>query len=231
MNTNVRNWLLGVIAILLLTVGGLGYLYNQKRIESADREDIITGLNDTLVVWKDKQGRSHSKTQTITVSDPKDLLKIKGLEGENKKLQDLVAEYKGKIKKGGSVTYIEGETKYVDRVVTEIDTIYTNQVKYPTYRSSFDKDGWVKGNIIAKADSTQIDLKIKNAYGVVLGQENTGFLGLGKPKTFADVLSYNPYSESTAVRALQVQLPKQNKGKYIIGGIVIGAIGGILLVK
>ena len=121
--------------------------------------------------------------------------------------------------------------KYVDRVVTEIDTVYTNEVKYPTYRSSFDKDGWVKGNIIARVDSTQIDLKIKNAYGVVLGQEKTGFLGLGKPKTFVDVLSYNPYSESTAVRALQVQLPKQNKGKYIIGGIVIGAIGGILLVK
>ena len=231
MFNDVKTWLIGAIAVLLLAVGGLGYLYHQKKIESDDKSSIITGLNDTLIVWKDKEGRSHAKTQLSTVSDPKDLLKIKGLEGENKRLQELVAEYKGKIKKGGSVTYIEGETKYVDRVVTEIDTIYTNQVKYPTYRSSFDKDGWVKGNIIARADSTQIDLKIKNAYGVVLGQENTGFLGLGKPKTFADVLSYNPYSESTAVRALQVQLPKQNKGKYIIGGIVIGAIGGILLVK
>ena len=231
MNSELKKWLIGAIVFLVLLLGGVGYLYNQKRIESADRESIITGLNDTITVWKDKEGRSHSKTKTITVSDPKDLLKIKGLEGENKKLQDLVAEYKGKIKKGGSVTYIEGETKYVDRVVTEIDTVYTNEIKYPTYRSSFDKDGWVKGNIIARADSTQIDLKIKNAYGVVLGQEKTGFLGLGKPKSFADVLSYNPYSESTAVRALQVQMPKQNKAKYFIGGAIIGAIGGILLVK
>lgn len=226
-----KHWKIAVI-LVLAALGGFFFWQNQNNLNKLDTSNsIIKGLNDSVKVYKDKQGREHAEIGVIEVTDPKDFLILENLKGENKKLQDLVKEYKKKLKEGSSVTYVESETKTDVTVPTKVDTIEVEKVKYLTYTSEFDKDGWVFGKVIAKPDSTFIDVGVKNEFGLVIGQHKRGFLGLGKPETFADVVSYNPYTKTNKVKSLQVKVQNPNRIYWLGGGIVIGIVGGILIAK
>ena len=226
-----QHWKIAVIVILALIAGFFFWQDKQRKVEIREKISVIQGLNDTLKIYKDKQGRSHTESKVIEVSAPKDFAKIKGLTDENKKLQDLVKEYKKKLKEGGGVTYFETDTEVETKTITKVDTIVVDNTRKLVYSSSFDKEGWITGNVVARHDSTSVTAKVKNEFGVIVGQNKKGFLGLGTPETFADVISYNPYTETNKMRSLQVKIDKPNRLYWLGGGLVVGVIGGILLVK
>lgn len=237
MKTNSRTYLV-IIGALVLFISALAWISFERQNKINEQVGLLSSLNDTIAVWKDKDGLNHAKIEVITTQSVKDFLAIKNLTGENKKLQESVEKYKKQIKNGGSVTNITTETK----VKTKTPTVVTTEPKTdkdgvvtqrPVYTSKFDLDGWVVGTTRATADSTEIDLKVRNEYTVVIGEDKTGFLGLGKAKPFVEVTNLNKYSETTSLKTYNVDVKNKKKVWIYTGvaGIVVGTVGTILLLK
>lgn len=79
------------------------------------------------------------------------------------------------------------------------------------------KNKWYNGRIIAKRDSTNLDIKIENSYTIVIGQEGKWY----KKKTpFVEVTNENPYTKTKTLRTYQVdnKIKPKRIGIGIIGG-------------
>ena len=207
---NKLNKITSIVSIVLIIVLSFFIVRscNQDKIIS-EKTNLINALNDTVKIWKDKNGISHSKTEVIKTSSISDFLKQNVKDKETKELQNVVKENKNRLGKQGSVTKFNGIIEFEKEIPTLRDTIYIPKgdlvIKKPVYNSSFDMDGWVVGSIKASEDSTKINLKVKNDYTVIIGEEKTGFLGLGKRKPFVEVTNKNPYSETTSLKTYQVE--------------------------
>ena len=207
---NKLNKTTSIVSIVLIIVLSFFIVRsrNQDKIIS-EKTNLINALNDTVKIWKDKNGISHSKTEVIKTSSISDFLKQNVKDKETKELQNVVKENKNRLGKQGSVTKFNGIIEFETEIPTLRDTVYIPKdglvIKKPVYNSSFDMDGWVVGSVKASEDSTKINLRIKNDYTVIVGEEKTGFLGLGKRKPFVEVTNKNPYSETTSLKTYQVE--------------------------
>ena len=207
---NKLNKITSIVSIVLIIILSFFIVRscNQDKIIS-EKTNLINALNDTVKIWKDKNGISHSKTEVIKTSSISDFLKQNVKDKETKELQNVVKENKNRLGKQGSVTKFNGIIEFEKEIPTLRDTIYIPKdglvIKKPVYNSSFDMDGWVTGSVKASEDSTKINLRIKNDYTVIIGEEKTGFLGLGKRKPFVEVTNKNPYSETTSLKTYQVE--------------------------
>ena len=207
---NKLNKITSIVSIVLIIILSFFIVKscNQDKIIS-EKTNLINALNDTVKIWKDKNGISHSKTEVIKTSSINDFLKQNVKDKETKELQNVVKENKNRLGKQGSVTKFNGIIEFEKEIPTLRDTIYIPKdglvIKKPVYNSSFDMDGWVVGSVKASEDSTKINLRIKNDYTVIVGEEKTGFLGLGKRKPFVEVTNKNPYSETTSLKTYQVE--------------------------
>ena len=207
---NKLNKITSIVSIVLIIILSFFIVRscNQDKIIS-EKTNLISSLNDTIKIWKDKNGISHSKTEVIKTSSVNNFLKQNVKDEETKELQNAVKKDKNRLGKQGSVTKFNGIIEFEKEIPTLRDTIYIPKdglvIKKPVYNSSFDMDGWVVGSIKASEDSTKINLKVKNDYTVIIGEEKTGFLGLGKRKPFVEVTNKNPYSETTSLKTYQVE--------------------------
>jgi len=78
-------------------------------------------------------------------------------------------------------------------------------------------------NKVTKKDSTQLTLKYREEVDLLIGEEKTGFLGLGKSKPFARITFKNPYSEVKDMKVYQTSLPKQKR--FGIGPTISYGVG------
>lgn len=221
-----KNNLLWLLFALLIGVLFFTYLSNRNlKQDLKEKTDLISSLNDTVKVWRDKDSLSHAKIQVLETSNPKDFVNIKSNDKEVQDLQKLVKTYQDKLKKKGSATIFETTTEIGTQIPTKVDTIYVPKdglvVKKPVYYSSFNLGGWVEGNTKATEDSTQVNLKVRNEYSVIIGEESQGWFKPRKP--FVEVINKNPYSETDKLRTYQVQTPAVKR--FGIGPFVGYGIG------
>lgn len=211
------------IIILLISIFSTVYLINIDYKRTKQKINLIKSLQDSLQIYKNKDNNEVAKIGTIN-SSTKDFIDLKIKDKEIQELQKLVKEYKNKLKNQGSVTKFSNNTKVETKTITKIeyDTIIKNNIQeiYPKYKSNFNLNNWVVGDIIASKDSTNINLGVKNKYAVIIGEESQGWF---KPKkTFVEVINYNPYSSIEKLRTYQVEKPKNKLfsiGPYIGVGI------------
>lgn len=211
------------IIILLISIFSTVYLINIDYKRTKQKINLIKSLQDSLQIYKNKDNNEVAKIGTIN-SSTKDFIDLKIKDKEIQELQKLVKEYKNKLKNQGSVTKFSNNTKVETKTITKIeyDTIIKNNIQeiYPKYKSNFNLNNWVVGDIIASKDSTNINLGVKNKYAVIIGEESQGWF---KPKkTFVEVINYNPYSSTEKLRTYQVEKPKNKLfsiGPYIGVGI------------
>lgn len=188
-NKNIFSWLVLIFAIIIV-VFCVKACNNNIRKENSK---IIESLNDSISYYRDVEGILHSK---ISVIEDDYFLKLKLKDKEIVELQDLVKKYKN-VK---SATIIKTETKIVEKIVnkTVLDTISNT----PIYESSFNLKNYIWGNIVAKKDTTDIKINIKNDFNIVTYKE--------RGKLVLDVSDKNPYSV-TKVQRNYINLPKQKK--------------------
>jgi hypothetical protein len=176
---------------------------------------INTALKDSMKTWKDKEGKFVAHISLLEGYNSKDFIALASADKKIQELQKLVSKYESQIKKGGNVTIINTDSKIqvtVPSKVTETP-IKIGDTIYASYESNFNLKNWVVGNIKASKDSTTIGLQFKEQLDVVIGTEKTGFLGLGKPKAFAEVKLHNPYNEITSFKAYSTRpLPAKKFG-------------------
>ena len=220
MNMNRNNlihlslFLTGIIVLLLFLVW-----YSSTRITTNNNyEELYNSLQDTLRTYKNKDSLNVGTTSTIQSNDAKFFLALKTKDKELLELQKLVRDYKDKLKKSGnSATKVETHTIVEEKFITIKDTI--NSI--PTYTSNINLDNWVTGKIVTKPDSTEVNLSIKNEYGVIIGQEKQGLFK--KPKTIVEVINYNPYTQVKKLKSLVISEPKKfniSIGPYVGLGVL-----------
>ena len=195
-----------IAAILLLLFEGV-VVYRFSNKSKAEDKSLIGSLNAELTTWKDKDSLSHAKIQIIETEKTKDFLSLQSKDKDIIKLQKTVKQYEKQIKNQGSVTNFTSETK-----ITTKDSLVTDSVcgKCSFYFSNsnpwFSVDASIYPTETPNQLSLSLDLKVKNEYSVIVGEEKQGLFK--KPKPFVEVLNHNPYSETESLRTYQVSTPK-----------------------
>ena len=223
-----KNWLIVVllvlIFILLLRGCKMGEEFNLTNSLNAT-------LKDSLTTWVDKEGKNRGKIEVLAANNTDLLLKIESSDSTINHLKQLVKRYEKELSKTGSITVIKTQGKVEGSAPTTV--IITDSIKCePTYESEFNFKGWVYGKVIANKDSVALSVNYKEELDIVIGEEKTGFLGLGKPKHFADVTLHNPYSEVKQLRVFQ-KIPNKPKrigiGPVIAYGVGPGFVPGVFV--
>lgn len=219
-----KYWQEILVVIVILIFGYVGLFY---------QKDVPVELpkQENTKVWRDTDNKEHYKTDVVTASNPRDFTKYDTRNEKIKDLQEKVKFYKDQLKRKGSVSNIQTVTTFNKSIPTIVrDPVFIDSVsnKYPTYVNNI-QDPWIEGSIETNQDSAKVDIKIKNDYTVVIGEDKTGFLGLGKPKTFAEVVSHNPYTETKSLKVYVTDKPKRKPiWLYTLG---IGILGGYLIAR
>lgn len=196
--------------VLSLFVGILILNTCKQKEKEEELNSLISSLNDSVKTWKDKDSLSHAKISVLETSNIETFLQLKTKDSTISNLQKTVEKYKERLKKGGSVTQVGSETDINTDSETEViprDTIIKeNEIYiYPEYKSYFNLDSWVYGDVTANKDTTTINLKILNEYDAIIGYEGSSFFKRGKP--FVEVISKNPYTELKSLRTYKVSTP------------------------
>jgi hypothetical protein len=188
-NKNIFSWLVLIFIIIII-------IFCVKACDNSIRKEdskLIESLNDSISYYRDVEGILHSK---ISIIEDDYFLKLKLKDKEIVELQDLVKKYNN-VK---SATIIKTETKIIEKIVnkTILDTISNT----PIYESSFNLKDYIWGDIVAKKDTTDIKINIKNDFSIVTYKE--------KNKLILDVSDKNPYSITKSQRSY-INLPKQKR--------------------
>jgi hypothetical protein len=209
-----KNWTVAILGIIIII---LFYLLFIQRATIIEANNLTEALSSEVQNWKDKDSLNHGKSTIIETNNPKDFINAHTTDSLIMKLQDEVSDMKKYIKNSGSVTYITNVTEVAGGTTTEVSY---DSLKRPIYRSDFNLDNWVSGNIVAGFDTTLFKLKYKSELAITLGQERDG---LFKKKPFAEVIDKNPYAGEPQIRTYQVTPMKPKLWSIgVFGGYGIG---------
>jgi len=185
---------LDIICIALIIIF---IIFAFKRCKNDIREfsniDKLESLTDSIKYYKDNYNVLHSR---ISIIEADNFTKIKSKDKDIQELQELVKKYKNVQ----AATVIKTETKVVEKIVNK--PIFDTISRETAYYSKFDLDGFVWGEIIAKKDSTDLILNIRNDFNIVSYYD--------KGKLILDVSDKNPYSITKSQRSY-INLPKQKR--------------------
>ena len=185
---------LDIICIALIIIF---IIFAFKRCKNDIREfsniDKLESLTDSIKYYKDNYNVLHSR---ISIIEADNFTKIKSKDKDIQELQELVKKYKNVQ----AATVIKTETKVVEKIVNK--PIFDTVSRETAYYSKFDLDGFVWGEIIAKKDSTDLILNIRNDFNIVSHYD--------KGKLVLDVSDKNPYSITKSQRSY-INLPKQKR--------------------
>lgn len=173
--------------------------YNSKKEDLATINKINKEIKDSLYTYKDKNNQLVSEIKVIQANNEKYFLSIESYNKEIQSLQKLVKKYKDRLKKQGSATVIELETK--------IDTIIANKTISEPFTQKISSK-WYETTIQGKKDSLKLTFKTYHKLNLVIGQKRKN---LFKSEYYAVANDENPYSNIKSMRVYQVKMPKQKK--------------------
>lgn len=213
------NWKLLAIVLGIITI--IIYIDSCNKIKQVEKEHtaFVEALNDTITVYKNREGNLVTSISVLASNNAKEFYQLNIKDSTIQHLQDVVKDYKNKLKAGSSVTTVTSESSIKNTnptiVVPPKEPLPLNSIPiYPTYRDTMSNQ-WVKYSIEMNKDSSKITIKFSNRYDIVIGSDK------GKP--FADIINYNPYDTVKTLRTYQITLPKPKKwGVGISGGAALG---------
>lgn len=182
---------------------------------------IYEHINDSITHYKNKYNEQVNKTSLLQGDNIKLLINIKTNNKSIISLQKEVKQYKNQVKDGGNVTIIGDNTTFTATTATSITISPVNKTDSLLVYSTENKDTtWIKYKIVANKDSTNIQLKIKNEYTVVIGEEK---ISLFKKTPIVLVTNKNPYTFINELKAFKVESKIRNHvGIGIQAGYGIG---------
>lgn len=212
MRINLTFILLLIILVLssIIWIGGCNFKKKNKMLH--EQTNLINALGDTLRTQRLEDSTQIATIDALMTEKVEDILVMRSKDSAINALQATINSYKKKIKDGGSVVVVKGETNIKDKGVTEVDTPKGKNLYipvWPIYKSTL-TNKWYTANMEMGKDSSYLNLKLINSYDVVVGKEKNGIW-------FADVINYNPYSSTTAMRVYKVTVPKERPKRFGFG--------------
>lgn len=166
---------------------------------------LLLDLQDTLVKHRNKDGSQTAQIGILQSRNTNLILQLNTKDETIKSLQDEIKKNKDRIKNGGSISVFTTITTYQDSTKTSTSYLSDSSI---VYKASSKDTTWVKWNTISNKNSTSLDLKVKNAYTVVIGSER---VSLFKRKSIVEVTNKNPFTDTQALRAFEVKDTRRNK--------------------
>jgi hypothetical protein len=223
----VKRAIVVIVAICLVV-----YLWKSCEASKklAETQTMNSAMNDSIKTWKDKEGNFKAQIALIQTEKTKYFTEWATSDSTVIALQKLVKQYEKKLSKGGSATIIHTDA---DIHLSEPTVVTRDSVAPcdPTYTSNFEEYGtgkykktkWIWGVVQANKDSVAVGLRFHEEIDVVLGEEKTGFLGLGKAKPFAEVTLHNPFNKVSVLKSYSTtSLPAKRFG---IGPVAAYGLG------
>ena len=208
--------------LILLVVAVFVVLIKCKQCKSDNIEivnDLYVHADDSLRYYKNKYGAATASISVLQGEHADDLLKIKSSNSTVIWLQSELGKYKSNIKNGGTIGVIGTNTSYTSTSTTTVSPVNIGD-SLPTYTSNNKDTTWIKYSIISNKDSTTLELKVKNKYTLVVGEEK---VGLFKRKPVAFITNQNPYTQVTEMKIYNVTNKVRKRVSISIqGGYGIG---------
>ena len=248
-------YLIAGVLVLLVAIFSIKGC-NKAKDKTEEILKVLEDSQDTMITVINEDSSSTSIIKVIETSDVDDFVDLPINDSTIIALQEKVKHYKDELDKLRSVTTLSTITKWRTKVKTEtiyltqIDTIFipgSDRVVYkekfsvdsifltPTYKSTFDLDGWVQGSVVSNEDSTEVNAFVKDDFTITIGNEKDGFFGESVPYAF--VTSLNPYSRTKNFKTYSVKEDKRSRwgfGPFIGVGLSsadnfskLGLVGGI----
>jgi hypothetical protein len=227
---NLKKARITLVVITILAIVAFLWRGCEAEQKLAQTETMNKALGDSLKTWRDKEGAFKANITLLENQSADYFTKWNTSDSTVVKLQALVTKYKKQLNKKGSATVI---TTDADINISEPTIVYRDTTRPcdPIYETSFEimgtgkykKTKWVWGIVTATKDSTRVGMRFHEEIDVVIGQEKTGFLGLGKPRPFAEVTLHNPFNKVSTLRSYSTTaLPAKRFG---VGPVVAYGVG------
>lgn len=211
----IKSWIIIILSIILF-FAILGTCNKSRRLKESD--NLLQTTNDTLQTWKNKYGESLAKISVIETEKAKTFLELQTSNETIQTLQDLVKDYKKKLKNKGSATVIITETVIDTFVQTIVVVDSSGNIK--SLEGHY-KDLWVDIESISTRDTTIYNFKSFSEIHLVIGEEREG---LFKKKSYAILHDKNPYTNIVDMRTYQVATPPPKR--FGIG--IVAGYGGLI---
>lgn len=204
--------------VLFIAIMEIRGCYRNKN-NAIEQQNFINSLSDTVKTVRFKDSSEKASISALVMSNDKAFTELMFRDSELINLQNIVAEYKGKLQAGSLVTTATTSTTVHhvgNTVITVHDTVKvgSNTYLYPEYTDTIHNQ-WISYRATMNRTKTDLDLSITNKYAVILGYN--------KKKPFVDVINFNPYSSTKILRSYEVSIPKQKVwGIGFSSGVCIG---------
>jgi len=217
-----REKIISVVFLFLLTIGAYQYYSHNKYMAKQYSEAVAwaNGKDETVKQYRDENNDMHDKIQTMTIDRDAFI-------ATNKVFIDSIAKL-NKIKSKNVTNITTVSTSTTGTFSAAIDTpeitiadpntgnpLIKDSIKVRT--ANFQDKFLVFKEYIAK-DSIYGKYTYTDSLIYVGSQKHSGFLGMGKMKTFLDVSSNNP--NTTITNAKSVELTKVKDFKWTVGPYV-----------
>jgi hypothetical protein len=208
MNIPIKvNTLLLIAAVILLLLFSYDKCTKDHSSDKATLE-LIRAMADTLRSFRKADSTQIATISVLKTESAKAFLELQSKDSEIIRLQEIVKEYKSKLKAGSSVTLasIHTELEHTGKTtIVKRDTVRQDSLVYiyPTYSDSL-KNKWIDYSTVINKDSASFKLKVYNEFSAVVGEDK-------KRGAFVDLHLYNPYSSTDQLRTYQVKLPRVKK--------------------
>lgn len=216
------------IAVILLVLLLLQKCNTDKARKISDSN--INAYNDSLHTYKDKAGRQTAYTQIIE-GNVSDLQKqIHNKDSSIAELAKLVNKKTTIAIIGGTETNIKGTTPTVvsNQPTVKVDSLDTCINHYPVYKTVW-KDDWDSGHIIATHVNVSHNVWSRNEFDI---KDSLISNGLFKPKTHVIAIkNKNPHTYTTKLKSFEVTEKSKNVLVWGIGGVVVGILVKVFLLK
>ena len=209
----MKQWLYWIgsavlISFIIIYISSL----SKENVSNKTELELFYDLQDTIRYYKNKDGSTTAQIKLLE-ADKKSLAKVLAL--KNKSLSDLL--------KSGSTTATVFNTLTVYDTVTKVrlDTVNSK----PSFKDQT-KDEWIELNIELKNDSLYKSIVLRDSLSVSFKKVSQGFLK--RKKSVVEVKNYNPYVKINNLQSFDV---KEKRVNLLFPGIVIGAVGTLILLK
>lgn len=226
-------FILVILAIFFITKA---YYITKEQIKYNELKNLYSIINDTTFKWKDKYNREHFQVQILTVSNETNFEEIKTKDSIIIALRNLVKTKTNEKKDVDVAMIVYNQT--INHLKDSINNIISghtlkNDTLYPIYTKNYQDSGnWIKGTIILGINKFELTQHIRNHYDFTLGKEidKKGFLTFGKTyKTYAEIINFNPYTETQIMKVYQRTETKNTTNKTILISGTVGILLGILI--
>lgn len=212
-----------LMVMLLATCSKVSDLENENRSQ-------LRALGDSIEHWQNSNGENVTRVKILQINNARQLDELASNRQSFVLVQAELRRLRIKMKKGGSVTYINTTTTIKDPA----DTIYVNMDSKgnPLYTDSLSRFGkWITGTVMLGKDTSSYNMHIENEFvGSLYWKRDKGLKHLFQTKyPVFELTNKNPYTSTNDLLMTNIKQKPQSKWGIMIGaGISVDIKGEIL---